>query len=76
MEELVDAGKCRAIGLDENLGAANVELTPDDLRDIESAASKIKVEGARYPGGVGAIDRAMTMPSHFTPPCVRIICPK
>jgi aryl-alcohol dehydrogenase-like predicted oxidoreductase len=35
--------------LEENLGAANVELTPNDLRDIESAASKIKVEGARYP---------------------------
>ena len=35
--------------LDENLGAIAVELTPDDLRDIESAASKIKVEGARYP---------------------------
>jgi aryl-alcohol dehydrogenase-like predicted oxidoreductase len=35
--------------LDENLGAANVELTAKDLRDIESAASQIKVEGARYP---------------------------
>ena len=35
--------------LDENLGAANVQLTADDLRDIESAAAKIKVEGARYP---------------------------
>jgi aryl-alcohol dehydrogenase-like predicted oxidoreductase len=35
--------------LDENLGAVTVELTPDDLRDIDSAASKIKVEGARYP---------------------------
>lgn len=35
--------------LEENLGAASVELTPDDLRDIESASSKIKVEGARYP---------------------------
>ncbi len=35
--------------LEENLGAANVQLTADDLRDIESAASKIKVEGARYP---------------------------
>ena len=35
--------------LDENLGAAAVQLTPDDLRDIESAAAKIKVEGARYP---------------------------
>src|SRR6202140_1845291 len=35
--------------LDENLGALSVELTPDDLRDIESAASKITVQGARYP---------------------------
>jgi aryl-alcohol dehydrogenase-like predicted oxidoreductase len=35
--------------LDENLGAVDVELTPDDLRDIEIAASKIKVQGARYP---------------------------
>src|SRR5262249_25636843 len=35
--------------LDENLGAAAVELTPDDLREIESAASKIAVQGARYP---------------------------
>jgi aryl-alcohol dehydrogenase-like predicted oxidoreductase len=35
--------------LDENIGAMTVELTPDDLRDIESAASKIKVLGARYP---------------------------
>jgi len=35
--------------LEENLGAVAVELTPDDLGDIESAASKIKVEGARYP---------------------------
>ncbi len=35
--------------LEENIGAAAVELTDDDLRDIDSAASKIKVEGARYP---------------------------
>ncbi len=35
--------------LEENLGAANVELTPDDLRAIDTAASKIQVEGARYP---------------------------
>ena len=35
--------------LDENMGAIAVELTPDDLRDIESAASKITVQGARYP---------------------------
>jgi aryl-alcohol dehydrogenase-like predicted oxidoreductase len=35
--------------LDENIGAASVELTPDDLREINSAASKITVQGARYP---------------------------
>jgi aryl-alcohol dehydrogenase-like predicted oxidoreductase len=35
--------------LEENIGAASIELTPDDLREIESVASQIKVEGARYP---------------------------
>ena len=35
--------------LEENIGAAVVELTADDLRQIESAASKITVQGARYP---------------------------
>jgi aryl-alcohol dehydrogenase-like predicted oxidoreductase len=35
--------------LEENLGAANVDLTPEDLRAIESASSNIKIEGARYP---------------------------
>ena len=35
--------------LEENIGGAAIELTSDDLREIESAASKIKVEGARYP---------------------------
>src|SRR5438046_1921860 len=35
--------------LEENIGAASIELTPDDLREIESAASKINVQGARYP---------------------------
>jgi aryl-alcohol dehydrogenase-like predicted oxidoreductase len=35
--------------LDENLGAISVELTPDDLRDIDAAASGIEVQGARYP---------------------------
>jgi aryl-alcohol dehydrogenase-like predicted oxidoreductase len=35
--------------LRENIGAAAVELTPDDLRQIDNAASKIKLEGARYP---------------------------
>ena len=35
--------------LDENLGAAGIELTPADLRDIDAAASQITVQGARYP---------------------------
>ena len=35
--------------LEENIGAGAIELTSDDLREIESAASKIKVQGARYP---------------------------
>jgi aryl-alcohol dehydrogenase-like predicted oxidoreductase len=35
--------------LEENLGAAAVQLTPEDLRDIEAAASKVTVHGARYP---------------------------
>ena len=35
--------------LEENIGAAQIELTPDDLREIESAASRITVQGARYP---------------------------
>ncbi|HXE95267.1 MAG TPA: aldo/keto reductase [Dongiaceae bacterium] len=35
--------------LDENIGAVTLELTSDDLREIDSAAAQIKVEGARYP---------------------------
>ena len=35
--------------LEENIGAAGVELTPKDLRDIDEAASRITVQGARYP---------------------------
>ena len=34
--------------LEENLGAADVELTADDLREIDAAASRIEVQGARY----------------------------
>jgi aryl-alcohol dehydrogenase-like predicted oxidoreductase len=36
--------------LDENLGAAAIELTPDDLRKIDAAAAKIEVQGARGTG--------------------------
>jgi aryl-alcohol dehydrogenase-like predicted oxidoreductase len=42
-------GTTRLHRLDENIGAAAVELTPEDLQDIDSAASKITVQGARYP---------------------------
>jgi hypothetical protein len=35
--------------LEEDLGAVNVQLTREDLGEIESAASKITVQGARYP---------------------------
>jgi aryl-alcohol dehydrogenase-like predicted oxidoreductase len=35
--------------LEENIGAAEVELTPDDLRELESAASRITLQGDRYP---------------------------
>src|SRR5438552_12297082 len=35
--------------LEDNIGAVEIELTPDDLREIEGASSRIKVDGARYP---------------------------
>jgi aryl-alcohol dehydrogenase-like predicted oxidoreductase len=35
--------------LEENIGSADIELTKEDLREIESAASKITIQGARYP---------------------------
>ena len=35
--------------LDENIGAAAIELTSDDLRETDIAASQITVQGARYP---------------------------
>jgi aryl-alcohol dehydrogenase-like predicted oxidoreductase len=35
--------------LEENIGSVAVQLTPDDLRELESAASKVMVQGARYP---------------------------
>jgi aryl-alcohol dehydrogenase-like predicted oxidoreductase len=42
-------GTTKLSRLDENIGSVAIELTSDDLREIDSAASKIKVEGARYP---------------------------
>ena len=45
-------GTTKLARLEENIGAVAVELTPDDLREIESAASKITIQGARYPESV------------------------
>jgi aryl-alcohol dehydrogenase-like predicted oxidoreductase len=42
-------GTRRVERLDENLAAATVELTADDLGEIDSAAAQIPVQGARYP---------------------------
>jgi len=42
-------GTTKLARLEENNGAAAVKLTPDDLREIESAASHITIQGARYP---------------------------
>ena len=42
-------GTTKLARLEENLGAAAVELTPNDVRALEEASSKIKLEGARYP---------------------------
>jgi aryl-alcohol dehydrogenase-like predicted oxidoreductase len=42
-------GTTKLARFEENIGAVGVELTPGDLREIESAASKIKVHGDRYP---------------------------
>ena len=42
-------GTTKPARLEENIGAAKIELTPDDVREIEGAAAKITVQGARYP---------------------------
>jgi aryl-alcohol dehydrogenase-like predicted oxidoreductase len=42
-------GTTKLSRLEENIGAVSIRLTPEDLRDIDAAASKITVEGARYP---------------------------
>jgi aryl-alcohol dehydrogenase-like predicted oxidoreductase len=42
-------GTTKLSRLDENIGAVTLQLTDDDLRQIDSAAAQIKVEGARYP---------------------------
>jgi len=50
-------GTTRLQRLEENIGAASVELTADDLRDIDVAASRITVQGARYPENLERMTR-------------------
>ena len=42
-------GTTKQARIEENIGSADVVLSPKDLRDIESAASEIRIQGARYP---------------------------
>lgn len=42
-------GTTKVHRLEENIAATDIELTPDDLREIDNAAATIKIEGARYP---------------------------
>ena len=42
-------GTTKLSRFEENIEAVNVELTPNDLQEIETAAAKIQVQGARYP---------------------------
>jgi aryl-alcohol dehydrogenase-like predicted oxidoreductase len=42
-------GTTKLARLEENLGAASIELRPEDLRDIDTSAAQIEIEGTRYP---------------------------
>lgn len=48
-------GTTKLVRLDENIGAMSIELTPDDLLEIDTAASKIKVQGNRYSDGAAKL---------------------
>jgi aryl-alcohol dehydrogenase-like predicted oxidoreductase len=48
-------GTTKLARLEENIGAAALQLSPQDLRDIDSAASEIEVQGARYPEHIEAM---------------------
>ena len=50
-------GTTKIARLDENMGAAVIELTPDDLEEIDSAAAEIRVQGARYPQNLEQMTR-------------------
>src|SRR6516165_6780555 len=48
-------GTTKLARVEENIGAAAIGLTPDDLREIDGAASKISIQGARYPEPAGPV---------------------
>ncbi len=43
------SGTTKLNRLEENIGAVAIQLTPEDLREIDAATAKIAVQGARYP---------------------------
>jgi aryl-alcohol dehydrogenase-like predicted oxidoreductase len=45
-------GTAKLQRLEENIGAVTVELTPDDLRELDAATAKIPVHGDRYPAAL------------------------
>jgi hypothetical protein len=53
----------RGVKSSVHIGALSVELTPDDLREIDGAAAKITVQGARYPEKLEN-DRPLIWPGH------------
>lgn len=44
-------GRRKLERLEENIGAADIELTPEELSDLNDALSEIKISGERYPAG-------------------------
>jgi hypothetical protein len=59
--------------VEENIGAAAIDLTPDDLHAIDGAASKISIQGARYPEVLDALERPSIEGRHvmIETPCDR-----
>jgi aryl-alcohol dehydrogenase-like predicted oxidoreductase len=50
-------GTTKLSRFEDNVGAVNVELTSDNLQEIENAAAKVQVQGARYPEEFGKLTR-------------------
>src|SRR3954451_5147852 len=71
LKEQQSGGTTKLHRLEENLGAVDIRLTPDDLREIEEAASQIEVHGARYPAHL----QQRVGRSSAAPPLVSIVIP-